>query len=258
MKFYHLLILLSGVFILSCDKKDDGNGTTEEQPISVEKSQWGLAINYTATWCGSCGFYGAPLIHELSDMDYSVAMTIHVNDDPMMNQALYWDFASDRPTGGGIPSFWIGDKKTSSISVMQQLTDQEPTAAIGFRKSVSGSQMNVAVKINFYEEDAGDYYLSVLLLEDGIDGSADAGEYAQNGTQEPATYTHDFVLRTSAIAGKAYGEKIKTGVAANEIFEKTYSLELDPSWTNTLYPVVILWKYDAQNNSKYRFVNAKK
>ncbi len=246
------LVMAMSLTFTSCDNDDDDDDNATV--LNPTQTQYGLAINYTATWCGPCGNWGAPLIHELADMGNVVAITNHASGDPMYTAGLYGSMSDARPTGGGIPAFWIGDTKTTSTSEMTTLLAQTPIAGVDLSRSVSGSTMTVKVKAKFFAAGTGDYYLSVYVLENGIDGSAAAGNYEQNGAIQP--YEHDYVLRTSALGdGDAYGELIATDPANGKTVNKEYSITLDSGWDNSLYACAIIWKKDG---TFYEFVNAKK
>ena len=251
------LIILGFIFVfVSCNKNE------EEEPVTdtlvPQKSQWGFALNYTATWCGPCGSWGAPLIHELEEMGNVVAITAHASGDPMFNQGLYNSFENVRTNGGGIPSFWIGDTKTNNESFMTTLLEQEPVAGIAISSSKSGTSITVKTKTEFFEAGEGEYYLSVLILESGIDGSSSSGQYAQNGTDTPATYKHDFVLRASATDGNAYGELVTTDPAKGTTVSKNYTITLEESWNNEVYAVAVLWRKSTTGMPVFEFVNAVK
>lgn len=253
------IVLLSlSLFILfaSCSKDDDEiNENGELVPI---QQQWGFALNYTATWCGPCGDWGAPLIHDFADAGNVVAITAHSSQDPMHNSTLYSAFSSDRPVGGGIPSFYIGDIKSTSMSDMDALLNQTPKAAIAFKYSVEGTTMTIDTRTTFYSTQTGIFNLEVLLLESGIDGSATAGDYEQNGVANPESYTHDFVLRASSSGNSVYGEKISTDPTKNDVVDKQFTIEVKPEWNQQVYPVAILWKKNSLGELVFEFINAVK
>ena len=136
---------------------------------------------------------------------------------------------------------------------MTQLKNRTAVAAVTFANEKVGDKMNVNTMVKFFSGTSGDYYLSVYLLESGMDGSASAGNYAQNGTSDPI-YKHDFVLRTAATPNNAYGEKIATGtISAGTVVKKSYSITIDPSWNQNVYVAAVLWKL---NGTMYEYVNA--
>lgn len=255
MKKTTLLFLALAFVFTSCNKNEESE-TPEDQPFTPKQEQWGFALNYTATWCDPCGEWGAPLIHDLSGAGNVVAITAHATGDPMFISSLYSSFDADRSSGGSIPSFWIGDKKSNIVSYMETLLQQTPIAGIAIESTRNDSTMTVKTKTKFFNEGSGKYFLSVLILEDGIDGSSSSGEYAQNGVINPTAYQHDFVLRASSISNNVYGEEIVIGPEEGAVIEKEYVLNLNPNWGQQTYPVAILWYVDSFETPTFQFVNA--
>ncbi len=252
------MLLLLAVAFAGC-KKDDDDDKDPVDTFQPKQEQWGFAVNYTAKWCGPCGSWGAPLIKSLADVNRSVAITNHASNDPMYNQDLYQSMAADRPTGGGIPSFWVADEKvttSNAVSKMNETVGKPATTGIILKYSVSGGKMEVETRTKFFSAGTGEYYLSVYVLESGIPGGSanSSPPYTQSGASDP-NYTHDYVLRASN-TGQAYGELLVSNPAADETVDKKYSITVDPTWVNDLYAAAILWKYDATASPKYIFVNA--
>jgi len=258
MKKFVLLLLLTTLTLNSC-KKDKNS----QKPLSPTQEQKGFAINYTATWCGYCGSWGAPLIHDYSnDAPEGAIICTHASGDPMHNN-LYNSFKNDRTTNGGIPTHWVGDILTQSSSAMTNLLSQVPVAGVDYRYKINGNSIDIDTKVKFFENTQGDYYLSVLILEDGIEGNSSAGSYAQSGTSQSYPnddYKHDFVLRASSVQGQAYGELIATAPSNNKVIEKSYSIDIDPTWSkNNIYPVCIIWKYENTGQKpNFKFINSLK
>jgi len=249
------LFLLAFVLIASACKKDEEEEETNS--LNPTAAQNGFAINYTATWCGPCGNWGAPRIHKFAeDGPKGAVITAHASGDPMHVAALYSSFSSDRAIGSGIPSFWAGDQSSAGDGAMLALVGSgDAKAGVDLSFEVSGTTMTVKTLTKFFSPDAGDYYLSVLVLEDGIDGSATSGQYKQNGVANPDTYKHDFVLRASSVSGSAYGEKIVSNPSNDTEVSKDYSITLDASW-NSPYAVAIIWRIDATGTPQYKYINA--
>jgi len=253
MKRFQLLLVafLVAATFSNCKKED------EVQKLAPKQTQNGFAINYTAKWCGPCGSWGAPAIHALHDVDADkvVAITAHAGGDPMHNRALYYSFGAQdqRPTGGGIPAFYVGDNKTYSTSAMTNLLAQTPVAGMDMKSSKKDGKMKVDAQVKFFEDGTGEYYLSILMLEDGIDGGTSApSDYQQNGTSDP-NYKHDFVLRASHVQGNSYGELIATNPAKNKTFDVSAEMDIESGWED-VYPVLLLWHKNT--NGFYEFVNA--
>ena len=255
-----LLILMASTLLLGACKKKKGD---EESSLEPKQEQKGFAINYTATWCGPCGNWGAPLIHQYADdAPGGAIITVHASGDPMHNSDLYGSFRADRTTNGGIPSFWVADNFTNSNSAMTSFLSShtDPVAAADYKYEVKDGKAKVDVKVKFFDSAQGEYYLSVLLLESGIPGGQSApGNYQQNGTND-ANYTHDFVLRASSDATNAYGELIVTDPSADQEIDKSYSIDVDSSWDSSkVYPVCIIWKRDSSNGKPYyKYINSLK
>jgi len=245
------------VLVVSACKKDEEEDTNTLNPSA---QQMGFAINYTATWCGHCGNWGAPLIHDYSTAaSNGVTICAHTGD-PMAN-SLFDSFKADRTTGGGIPSFWVGDIKTTDGSAMTNLLGSgDAVAGVDYSFNIEGGVMKITTQTKFFGAGTGEYYLSVLVLEDGIDGSSSAGQYTQSGTSTSYPdddYHHDFVLRASSVADNAYGEKIADDPASGFTVDKEYSITVDTSWSNP-YAVAIIWNKVAGDAPQYKYINALK
>ncbi len=254
-KILFALVALALVFT-ACDKDDDDNGG--DKGVQVKKEQWAFVLNYTATWCGPCGANGAPVILACGATPRVVAVKAHASNDPMHNSAYYSQFGQQRPSGGGIPSFWVNDIKTSvggTESTMNNELQKSPFAGLAMESSRDGANYDVKIKGEFFSAQQGDYYLSVFLLEDNIDGGPNAGSYKQNGTNDP-NFVHNYVFRTAATAS-LYGELAIANPAANATFEKQYTIPVESAWQQDVYPVAILWKFDDSGvEPHYQFVNA--
>jgi uncharacterized lipoprotein YehR (DUF1307 family) len=250
------LILLAFVLIVSACKKDEEEEDTSSS-LNPTASQKGFGINYTATWCFHCGDWGADRIHKYAtDAPHGAILTAHASGDPMNNSALYSSLSSDRATGGGIPSFWAGDVSKASDGAMATLVASgNAQAGVDISYEKSGNKMTVKTATKFFSPNSGDYYLTVLVLEDGIDGSDNSGSYKQKGAHNPSTYKHDFVMRKSATAGNAYGELIASNPSDGKLVEKTYTITLDASWKDT-YPVAIVWRKESGSAPEYKYINA--
>jgi hypothetical protein len=258
-KIVLLFFIITLISFVSCKKEDEQSTENEEATLQPEQEQRGFAINYTAYWCSPCGNWGAPLIHDYAeDAPAGAIICAHAGNDPMYNYALFSSFTGDRTTGGGIPSFWVGDVETISSNAMINLLNTTPVAGVDYEYEVKDGKMNINVKVKFFEAGTGEYYLSVIVLEDGIPGGTSApSNYQQSGTNDP-NYTHDFVLRTAATPNNAYGELIVNNPSANDEVDKSYSIDLDASWDD-IYPVCIIWKKDSSNGRPYyKYINSLK
>jgi hypothetical protein len=257
MKQFALMLIFAGVLLGGC-KKDDEDDDTDDT-FQPKQEQWGFAVNYTATWCGPCGNWGAPLIKELGLVSRTVAITNHASGDPMHVASLYSTMTADRTTGGGIPSFWVGDDKVSTGDAktkLNALIAKPASTGIILKHSKSGNNMIIETRTKFFAAATGEYFLSVFVLESGIPGGTSAGQYSQSGAAD-ANYTHSFVIRASSVPSNAYGELIVSNPEAGKVVDKKYTIALDPTWNKQVYACALLWKYDAAAAvPKYKFVNA--
>jgi hypothetical protein len=257
MKKFTIILMLFVLVASACKKDEEEEETSKLNPTATQK---GFAINYTATWCGHCGNWGAPLIHDYSKAASTVVAICAHSGDPMSND-LYASFTADRTTGGGIPSFWVGDTKTTNGNAMKDLlASGNAVAGVDYTYKVEGGVMTVSTETKFFSAGSGDYYLSVLVLEDGIDGSSSAGQYKQSGTANSYPnddYRHDFVLRASSVSGNAYGQLLGSNPPKDKVYTKEYKINVDASWKNP-YAVAIIWNKVAGNAPQYKFVNALK
>jgi len=244
------------VWCFQLAKKDP---VATDNGLNPTSTQNGFAVNYTATWCFYCGDWGELLTHDYANAAPNGAIVAsHAASDPMTNN-LYASFTADRTTGGGIPSFWVGDVMTTSAGAMTALLSQAAPCGVDYKYSVSGSTMTIDTKTKFFSAATGDYYLSVLIVEDGINGNSTAGNYAQNGVTNSYPnddFKHDFVLRASNVAGNAYGVLITQNPAADFTIDKSFTIALEPTWKNP-YAECIIWKHESSGAvPKYKYMNS--
>lgn len=222
-----------------------------------------LVINYTAASCYNCGSWGALLIHDLEESDDVVTICVHSLSDPMYSPIMT-SIKSQRETGGEIPAFWVGDIKTidekSTRSAVNLLKTNLAVAEIDISYNIIDTIMHVSVQSTFAFEHKGTYYLSVFLLEDGIDGSYNSGLYRQIGTLHSYPnddFTHDYVLRSSSTGNEAYGEMIIQNQGKDHVIFKEYDFDISSYPRENIYPVAILWEYNPDSDKPhYIFVNA--
>ena len=263
------LFLIAFILILSACKKEDKKvdpiifnqyNNDLSRTLAPTDAQNGFAINYTVTWCGPCGDRGALILKAYSnDAPNGAIIAAHIDNDPMNNN-LASSFKSDR-TYSGTPTFWVGDSQSSSSTAVASLISKaSANAGVDYSYEISGNTMTIKTKTKFYSSFTGDAYLSILVLEDGINGNSSAGQYEQNGTSSSYpddNYFHNYVLRSSSINGNSYGEKIASTPSTDIVFEKTYTITIDSSWEN-VYPVAIVWEYVSGDKPEYKYINSYK
>jgi len=262
-KFNFILSVFVFLTVISC-KKDQ---ITELPPVdnSIPEMQqrafMGLTTSVTCGICGSSGYQNFNLMKK-NNSGKIIALAFHCNpEDSMSCTNLEWSYDYSRPTGGGIPSFYIGDKKTQ-YNVMQPFIDtllrQTPDAQVKFTSVITGTKMNVTSKIKFFKNVTGDYYVTYFLCESGIDGSPSAPSgYIQSSGG--AGYKHNNVVR-AANTTTAYGVKITTATstAINKIIDYNCSINIAPKWNKAnLFVTAVIWKKNTNTSAtcQYLFVN---
>lgn len=247
------------MLVFAACKKDEDEDPDKLNPTADVK---GLVIEWTSITCGICGSTGGPLLTQYAtDGPNGAMIALHVNSSDAMKieNDVYFAFAEDRPSGGGIPSFWVGDTKTTTqdVNAVKDQVKQNAVAGIDMKYDIEGSTMTVETLTKFFSQADGDYHLSVYLLENGIDGSSNAPTgYVQAGTTNSYPnddYKHNFVYRKAA--SNVMGELIVSNPAADKEVSKTYTISIDAEW-NDVFPVAVLWKHDPNATIKYSYVNS--
>ena len=261
-----------GTYIIKYNVKDAAGNQAEEKTRTIVVSRYlqpqniqnGFGVTYTAVWCGPCGEWGAPLIHKYAlDAPNGAIISLHLTDDDPMKTNLSYSFANDRSYDGAIPAFWVGDQKVAILSAMNDYLAQNPNPSCGIDYSfyIEDNKMLINTKTLFYKKENGDFYLSVLILEDGINGNSSAPtDYIQVGTSTSYPnndYKHDFVLRASSVPNSAYGELLIQNPSIDTAITRNYEINLDPDW-NKPYAVCIIWKYEPGTKPEYHYINSLK
>jgi hypothetical protein len=261
-----LLVLLLGLSIAfaSCNKKKDKDDDTPTGP-DPQPIQYALVLEQTGTWCGACPG-AAAILHSL-DGQYGaqiIPIAVHGSNGDPMETDCYSSFRSDR-THSSFPSFFVpharisASQTTVSDSIDWQLSWSPVVAGVDFIATQEGNAINVELKVRFFQGSGETFYLSVYLLEDGIDGGPNAGAYAQ--TSGGTDYTHEHVLRLSSSGVNFWGDILNTSgaVSAGQEFDKTYSLNIDPTWNAAnVYVAAVIWKMNNSGNPvSYMYVNGK-
>ncbi|MCF8295916.1 MAG: Omp28-related outer membrane protein [Saprospiraceae bacterium] len=255
-----LIFFLLALMIAFASCKKDKDEDDEEKGLNPTQTQWGFTLEYTRTNCGICGSTGGPVIHSLHDMGNVVALAVHVNgSNDSMVYANYSGFSGDRPSGGGIPSFWVGNVKATTgdaTTHMTTLLGESAIAGVDLSYTISGGKMKVKTKTKFFSAGTGDYLLSVYLLQDGVDGGTNAPPGFKQSGGAP-DYIHDFILR-DASTGNVYGETLATSPASGDTFEKEYEFSLGYGWVaSNCYAVAVIWQYDPSASPAHVYINSK-
>ena len=121
----------------------------------------------------------------------------------------------------------------------------KPMANTGLNTTINDNLLSVEAKVKFFQEGNGDYYLSLLVVEDGVI------EFQSNRAEDA---NHKKILRTS-LSGGTFGQPIATGaIAEGTEFTITDEKTIDPNWNPAnLEVAAIIWQ---KMDDAYEFVNA--
>ncbi len=261
-KISFILGLLFIGIVISCNKYEEVRKSDDLTPSMQQRAFMGEVTSTTCGICGSSGYNNFNLMKK-NNSGKLIALAFHCNfpQDSMQSPLLY-SYEGSRKTGGGIPSFHIGDIKTPTSGMqpyIDTLLKKSPEAQLKFKAEYVGDKVNITSKIKFFKNVSGDYFVSFYLCENNIDGGATAGPgYKQSSGA--ADYKHNNVVRAGNANSNAYGEKINTAnnTAANSIFDYSCSIDINPRWKKeNLFVTAVIWKKNPDNTAEcqYQFVN---
>lgn len=187
-----------------------------------------VAIRFTATWCGNCPRMNEGLTAAVkNDPRHVIPLTMHVwesdgglNYDPGDDYADY--FGID-----GLPSGFMNNYAeiggTLPPAIVQELinglaveaVEELPanTMAAGTARIEGG---NIEVDLSIASKQAGNYFVSVFVLEDGI-------VYEQSGGS--SDYVHNNVARAEMT--QMWGDPVS--LQSNGLLEKSFSIPVPTS-----------------------------
>ena len=187
-----------------------------------------VVMRFTATWCGNCPRMNEGLVGAIEqDPRHILPLTMHVwgsagglNSD--VGEAYAEHFAVD-----GLPSGYMNTyadiRGTYSAPIIKELINglaDEATHKLPANTMVAGStrieEGSIVVDLGIASKQAGDYYVSVFVLEDGI-------VYAQTGGS--SEYVHNAVTRAEMTP--MWGEPVS--LSAEGLLEKTFSMPVPES-----------------------------
>jgi len=253
-KSISLLAIAAVLVISSCSKDDDNNSgtdTTGKGTQSIEKRNRALFMDFTATWCGPCGQYGGPnfdaAISTANEDTLLTAMKVYSpSSEPGMGHPFYSSLTSALNVNG-IPAFFVNTTSASTSTsnvVTKAVAFQNDTskiiAGIAVSKTITGDSMKVSTKTQFFKsQNTGiDYKMAIYIVEDNVI------ETQLVGSTDNLNYVHRNVLRASnASTYSGLSINSATAIAVDQVFEKTYSIYLNPAWNKAnLKVIAVLWK----------------
>lgn len=156
-----------------------------------------LFVRYTGTWCGNCPIMNQAL-HNARDQypEHIVQMNLYQNSQDLTYPDLdpYFEHfgISYLPTAivnyyAMVANHTLDNSTERFVSLAKEATDMLPSnTMLGGCASLSGDEITVEVSIA--SKNAGDYYLSAFILEDGIirEQEGHSGDYEHSNIMRAA------------------------------------------------------------------------
>lgn len=223
-----------------------GQEVPQEQKVVITK--------IAATWCPPCGGTAWDNFDIINDTyaGKAVILTAHPSRSSQLHSPEAIDFSANLPQAFGQPLFYLNRSKYTTNNIIpntetaiSEAVTASPMANTGILATIKDNTLTVDAKIKFFQEGDGEYYLSLLIIEDGV-----IEQQANRGS----TASHKRVLRSSLMGG-TFGQEIANGVIAVDTeFNFSDSKELAADWnTENLEVAAIIWQ---KIDGVYEFVNA--
>ncbi len=228
-----------------------GIATSQEVP----EQQMPLVTKVTATWCPFCGAWGWNAFEKLYNENQEKAILIsnHFSGD-LRNPTA--EAFGDNLEAFGQPIFYLNNdnlsfssstfssKADDAKSSIEEQYGMSPVANSGIIASLSGNELMVEAKTQFFQETSGDYYVGVYIIENGvINFQSSRGNNA----------FHKNVLR-AGMSSNAFGVNLDNGnFLAGTAIDKSFSMTLDENWNvDNILLATMIWKKEGE---KYIYVN---
>ncbi|MEO1517476.1 MAG: Omp28-related outer membrane protein [Bacteroidota bacterium] len=221
--------------------------------LIVEAKQRVVIPYVGATWCPPCGSFGedtkAYISENFSSDDAIIISSQRGTINPSrVNVAYQFGDAFMKEFGAaGIPWMFAaggGDAydfypNTSVVDFrLPSILDLGPSVGIHADATLGATQVDVNVKVQFYEAKPTDYYVSVYLLEDDV--RADQRHSTLGIVKD---MPHNNILREGASNSNYHGQSIGSSFTANQAVKRSYQISLRPEWdANNLKVVAIVWE----------------
>lgn len=269
---YLLLMLLFLAIGSGCKKRagctdpaalnyDPDARKSDNSCITVPQTRMLPLIQFTAIWNPPCGSYGTKAFKEALALAPNALIGIASHGSESQPDALTSNYSAQLFETFGVtdlPHFAIGATNLgTSPDIDSILADimSAPVVANGAASfSVEGNILTIDAIARFFQFTEGEYTMSILVLESGVDGSDNAPAGFDQMGDNSSTYTHDLILRGGP-AAHVMGEVIATGNISSTTSKRfSYTMEADSGWRKDRLEVVgIIWKKDAGG---YVYVNA--
>ena len=221
---------------------------------TVTMEQRTLLTKRTATWCPNCGTWGWTYMKDIiaDNSDKAVIVGAHYSGDLQSAAAseLVGIFG-----GAGQPVFFADKsnlrvsrsntvaKRTEAKNLVDANFAKMPVANAGMEIFDRSGDLDIDLRVEFFEATSGTYNVGILVLEDNVvNFQASVGSGA----------VHPFVIRESV--NGVVGDEVATGtIPAGTIKDFSYSITPDAAWDlDNVSFAAIIWK---ENGGSQDFVN---
>lgn len=248
------------VYVNSCDSVDGYVSNSDDLiDVAVLPRQRATMTYVGATWCGPCGANGDPTKEHIETTfgDDVVILNVQSGDAISASGAFGPNFGSEFQTfvgSTGIPHcYWSAANHTmthdgyySSQPYNNSEADSHVNACLGStlevgvaaEATIDGSVVSVNTMAEFYAA-AGQHYIGVYLLEDGVMASQ------QSSIAATAVTSHENVIRAAANSSNSLGnETMGTSFTANQTVSGNYTITVPSSVVNSanLQVAVVIYK----------------
>lgn len=242
MKKFALLLFFGTFANLTAFSQD----VPQEQQIVISK--------IGATWCPNCGLSAwdnFTTIHDEFD-EKAVILSLHPSRSSRLHSQESLDLAENLPQAFGQPLFYVNRTKYSTGSIVQNAgtaienaKSVAPMANTGIDATITDGVLQVDAKVKFFQEGNGDYFLSLLVVEDGV---------IEVQSQRGSDAVHKKLVRTSLLGG-TFDQAIGSGtIATDSEFTFNATKDIEEDWnTENLEVAAIIWQ---KVGDDFEFVNA--
>lgn len=221
---------------------------------TVTMEQRTLLTKRTATWCPNCGTWGWTYMKDIiaDNSEKAVIVGAHYSGDLQSSAAneLVGIFG-----GSGQPVFFADNsnlrvsrnntaaKRTEAKNLVDANFATMPVANAGMEIFDRSGDLDIDLRVEFFEATSGTYNVGILILEDNVvNFQASVGSSA----------VHPYVIRESV--NGVVGDEVATGsIPAGTVKDFSYSITPDSEWDlDNVSFTAIIWK---ENGGGQDFVN---
>lgn len=257
-----LLVTVSNINGGADDDMSNNSQTTSVTGVTPAPGRVVVAEEATGTWCGWCP-RGAVWMDYMADTygQFFAGIAVH-NSDPMADPE-YDDALTSFPGFVGFPSVIFNRINVIDPSGLEapfyNLITQAPVAVLtnGASFDAASGELNASVSIDFNEATSGNYGVALVIVEDGVTGTA--GGYAQvnyyagggNGVMggyealpspvPAAQMVYDHVGRTILGGWNGLQGVVPATVGAGEVYHGLFNFTIPAEWnTDEIHLVGLL------------------